>query len=124
MFRSRRDDVDLETENRPYIDSLLQESDGGNPIRLFMNDPDQPETRQPCADLVEDFCAGPSLAAAEVGEGQAGGAQRLVALVDEKSFEGGIVRSRRYLGPLTAEGLYHVLIEPVRCPSSALFPLS
>jgi len=137
-FSRRENDLDLQTENTPYIewgDKLRDDCDGETPqlsgedqednneepdeednvIRKFMRGHHEPDDCLPRADKVEGFCIGANLESLKQGKGTDCKALH-VALLDERSREG----ARRNRGPLTASGLYWELKRPVSCPDLAL----
>jgi hypothetical protein len=113
-FATRRD-LDYSTENQPYIEWRAQLGvEDESVVRAFMRRLDEPDVCLPQADKVEKFCYGANLESLQAETRRASEAP-LVAWLDERSFEGGIGRSRTYRGPLTAHGLYKELRKPVRC---------
>jgi hypothetical protein len=125
-FATRRD-LDYNTENEPYIewraklgveDNVETPAEPGeeeNAVRDFMRRPYESDVCAPQADKVENFCYGANLKSLQAEEGKASEPLQHVAWLDERSFEGGIGRSRTYRGPLTARDLYKELKKPVRC---------
>jgi hypothetical protein len=125
-FASRRY-LDYSTENKPYIewraqlgveDNVETRAEPGEEesvIRAFMRGPDESDVCLPQADKVENFCYGANLESLRAEKGKVSEPLPLVAWLDERSFEGGIGRSRTYRGPLTARDLYEELKKPVRC---------
>jgi hypothetical protein len=102
-------------ENEPYINTLKHEDgeEGGVSLaRTFMQGPDTNNICVPQADKVSRFCSGASLDGLQDSK-----APHLVALLDERSINGGTIRCRDTRGPWTARGLYDKLRAPVREPS-------
>ena len=120
-FTIRRDDLDYETENTPYVEwpALGPENPSDadadeGVVRTFMKAPDESDVCMPQADKVEEFCAGTSLQSLRTEKWKGNKPLPQVALLDERSFKDGAGRSRTYRGPLTAHGLYQELKKPVR----------
>jgi len=121
-FAIRRDDLDYEMENTPYVEWLAMlgpenPSDPGDDegvVRTFMKAHDESDVCTPQADKVEAFCAGTSLQSLRSEKWKGNKPLPPVALLDERSFKDGAGRSRTYREPLTAHGLYQELKKPVR----------
>lgn len=114
-FAIRRDDLDYETANTPYVEwPALGLGDDEGVVRTFMKAPDESDVCTPQADKVEAFCAGTSLQSLRTEKWKGNKPLPQVALLDERSFKDGAGRSRTYRGPLTAHGLYQELKKPVR----------
>jgi hypothetical protein len=109
VFAERRN-VDLETENLPYVVALAEcgvERD--TLVQTFMTSPDNSDLWLPEAAKVGEFCRGASLEGLETIE-----QHDPVALLDERGLKGGLLYSRKHRGPLTARDLYRALLRPVR----------
>jgi hypothetical protein len=112
-FATRRD-LDYSIENKPYIEARAELGlEDESIVRAFMCGPDESDVCLPQADKVEAFCFGASLEFLREEKRKVG--EPFVAWLDERSFKGGIGRSRTYRGPLTARDLYEELKKPVRC---------
>lgn len=124
-FGTRRS-IDRAMENKAYVELGAGISvDGGmetheergeeeNVISTFMRGPYVDELVMPQAEKVEEFCYGANLQSLRAEQTAISVPPRPVALLDERSFEDGIGRSRVYRGPLTALDLYKELEKPVR----------
>ena len=119
-FATRREEIDCEIENKPYIEvraelgleenveTCAEPSENESLVRAFMRGRHESDVR---ADRVEAFCFGADLELLQAEEGK--GSETVVAWLDERSFEAGKSRSRTKSGPLTAIVLYKELKTPV-----------
>jgi len=118
-FKSRREIVDNDAENRPLIEALAGGSaveEEETAVRAFMQGPDEPDNCLPQADKVQLFCSQANLNSLKSNE-----KGDLVALLDDRSFEEGNEGPRDHRGPLTARDLYHELRKPVSLSGLDLF---
>jgi hypothetical protein len=119
-FTTRREEVDYEIENKPYIEvraeigleenveTCAEPNEDESIVRTFMRGRHESDVR---ADRVEAFCFGANLELLQAEKGKC--SETAVAWLDERSFEAGKSRSRVKPGPLTASGLYKELKKPV-----------
>lgn len=104
-FTTRRTDIDLASENVPYVDKLAELGYQGNLVHGFMLDLESPNFGGSAGGMVNDFCKDVDISSLSHQQSDP------VAWLDERSFEGG---PRKYRGPLTALDLYNELKRPVR----------
>jgi len=111
-FAIRAEDFLYKRENEPYVEQQRKLGvEEGDLVQWFMTGRDDSDVCQPEADKIKDFCCGVDLDALQAEEDKGPAA---VALLDERSLQGGVVRPRAYRGPLTAYRLFEELNKPVR----------
>ncbi len=111
VFATRRD-LKYEVENKPHIETHAELGVEESMVRAFMRGPDEWDTCLPRSDKVEAFCFGADLESLRAERGRSN--EPFVAWLDERSFAGAKIFSRKYRGPLTAKDLYRELKKPVR----------
>jgi hypothetical protein len=119
-FTTRREEVDCRIDNKPFIEARaeigLEDNmetrpelgEDENIIRTFMCSRHESDIR---TDKVEAFCFGANLKLLQEGKGEC--SEKVVAWLDERSFEAGKSLPRTKPGPLTANRLYKELKKPV-----------
>ena len=116
-FDTWRTNFDLSSENKPYIErqaELEEELDvvGLDVVESFMGGPDADEN-SPRIDKLRQVCNGSNSAPSQGAQDQTGIAPSSSAWLDEKSLEGGVVRSRAGGGYLAPSDLYQELKKQV-----------
>jgi len=122
-------DLDYDAEKKPYIEWRAKDGEDGedagiptkpsrevpeeSSVRQFMRGHDESDTCQPQADMVEEFCFGTTLEQLCAKNGEDGPTLPLVAWLDERVIQEGVLRSRPYRGPLTSRDLYYELKKSV-----------
>ena len=116
IFTSRRDGLDYPSENQPHIERQADLEKKRDLVENFMEDPFDTDEFSPGLEKLREVCGGGnSRSLRQVEDQNKEYAPVSTAWLDERSFEGGTMRSRPYRKPLAPNELYQELKKPVRC---------